>query len=181
VSAAPQALWLYVRCGDRLLAASTEHVERALLVGEAAAPRPAAELGLTGVPRACLGILDVGGAAHAAWDLGLLLGMAPARRAWVLVRLPGMEGPTALALRTDECVHVGPPRIDTLALPLGALRAHGAVRAAFATAGDHALQTGSAPVGYWVDLDALWSGNERHLSRELLQRAGASDARGEHA
>lgn len=175
-AAAPVALdlglWLYLRCAERLLAVEAGSVERALLLDEVPAPDWPDTFGVTDAPPGCLGVLDVRGAAYGAWDLGTLLGSDPARRAWILLQ-PAFEGaPLPLAVRTDECVHVGPPpRGPRLTLPPGALGRRSAWRTVFAAARVPALHAPAASVGYELDLAQLWSRDERGITRELLRRA----------
>ncbi len=51
-------------------------------------------------------VVECAGVAHAAWDLGLLLGEPEVSGAWFLMRIPHRGKILALALRTGECLAV---------------------------------------------------------------------------
>jgi hypothetical protein len=160
-------LWLYVRCADRILGIDAGTVERALLLDEVDPPASAALADLD-APGG-LGCLDVRGVRYGAWDLGLVLGGAPARRAWILLHATFPEGPLPLALRTDECLHVGPPpRGRRLPLPPGAVGRRAAWRSVFAAARVPALHAEPGAVAYEIDLARLWTDDERRLTRAML-------------
>ena len=170
-------LWLYLRCDDRLLAIAAESIQRALLVEEAPPP----QLPPLGAPSGCLGLLQMHGDRHVAWDLGVLLGLSPARRAWILLRAPHEEGPLAVALRTDDCLHVGAfPHAAALPLPAGILRLRPVFPRAFPVSDVPALHGAPTPVGFELDLDRLWTEEERTAMRDLLGCA-AAEGRSEHA
>src|ERR1043166_1512841 len=103
LAATETGLRLFVRCHGYVFALEAGAVERLLLADEVEAPRPVID-----APRACVGVLTVGGRAWVAWDLGLMLEQPPVRAAYLLLRPPD-EPTLALALRTDRCLHVGPP------------------------------------------------------------------------
>jgi hypothetical protein len=161
-------LWLYVRCADRMLAVDAGCVERALLLEEAPPP-DASPLGGGDPLPGCVGVLWVGGSSYGAWDLGEMLGISPARRAWILLRPDFEDGSVALALRTDECLHVGPPPAGPrLALPPAVVGRRAATRSVFAATRVPALPARPGVVGYELDLASLWSAEERRLTREML-------------
>jgi hypothetical protein len=167
-------LWLYVRCDEHLFAIAAEPIERALLVDEAPPPQLA-----LGVPTGCLGLLEAHGARYVAWDLGQLLGLAPSRRAWILLHVPHVDGPQALALRTDDCLHVGLfPHAEAIAIATGVIRTRPAFPRAFPTSAVRALH-GAAAVGFELDLARLWTDDERARTHDLHQPADGG-ARSEH-
>jgi hypothetical protein len=128
--------------------------------------------GMHGPPAGCLGVLTVRGTRYGAWDLGGLLGTEPARRAWILLQPALADGVLPLALRTDECVHVGPPPHGRrLPLPPGAVGRRSACRSVFAAVRVPALHASAGSVGYELDLASLWSDGECEATRDLLRRA----------
>ena len=167
--AAESGLWLYVRGLERLMAMPAEVVERALLVDEAPEPdwpepRPIE------APHGCLGRLVVRGAAYGAWDLGRLLGGEAAHRSWILLRLPRGGQTYPVALRADECLHVGAlPPGRRLELPPGTLRGRAVFRAAFPAAEARGAHGRGALVGFEMDPGALFGDDELEITRALAR------------
>jgi hypothetical protein len=166
-------LRLFVRCHAHLLAFDASWIERILLVEEAPPIVPPPTLGFGfGLPRACLGVLSVSGRSWAAWDLGLLLGLAPVRAAYLLLRSPHDSGARRLALRSDRCLHVGPPAAQVLDLPPGLGRARpGVVSGAFPVDFLKLGKKDSLPVGLHVSLARLWDDDELAMAGDLVEIA----------
>ena len=174
-AAASLDLWLFVRCHDRLLAFAADWIERVLLPEDVPPVRPAAAMGLaqTAASAACLGSIELDGVAYPAWDLGLLLGLPAVAKAWILLRLPRLQGTLPLALRTDECLHIGPlPARQTSRLPPGIVGTRPrAYRCAFTAAVLRAKQRPETPVGLEIDLGGLWTDDELSVAEELRRRS----------
>jgi hypothetical protein len=177
-------LWLYVRGADRLLAIDAGGIERALLLDEAPAVESPALLGMADAPASCLGVLLVRGCAHPAWDLGVMLGGAPSRRAWILFEAGLAHETLPVALRTDECLHVGrPPAGRRLALPAGVLGRRRACRSAFVATRVAGLHAEAGAVGYDLDVRGLLDRSERERSLELVRHfetRGVADGSDDH-
>jgi hypothetical protein len=173
-SAAPVAtetgLWLYVRGLHRLMAMPASIVERALLVDETPGPSWPPAIGPAIAPPGCLGRLAVRGVSYGAWDLGRLLGSEEARRSWILLRLPHGEERLPIALRTDECLHVGVlPRVRRLEIPPGVHRGRTVFRAAFPAADAGGAKGSGALVGFEMELGGLFTDYELEFTSELLR------------
>jgi hypothetical protein len=100
---AAAGLSLVVRCHAWVLALDGECVDR--VAGTADLPEPVRPL-LTGAPAALGLVTPADGVAHAAWDLGRLLGLGDVAGAWVLLRLPFDGSGLPVALRTGPCIGV---------------------------------------------------------------------------
>jgi hypothetical protein len=168
-------LWLYLRGGGRVLALPADQVERALLTDEVAAPRWPPALGPALAPRGCVGLVGVRGVDYGAWDLGTLLGTPEAERAWILLRLARPEGVAAVALRTDECLHVGALASERrLPLPPGILHGRAPFRTAFPLPESAGARGDGSLVGLELDLARLWTDYELEFTGELLRQAAAA-------
>jgi hypothetical protein len=115
---------------------------------------------------ASLGVVKIGGEAHAAWDLGELLGLDPIAAAWILFRV-AHEGTTlSIALRTGACLMVQPLRPE-VSIPGAVFSARGkAFPSAFATSSVR----GKTPAlyGLWLDPARLLTGDELSRSHAIL-------------
>jgi hypothetical protein len=140
-----------------------------LALPDAAQPEPArrrASAGSGGVPPPPL--VRVGEQRWAAWDLGVLLGLAPAQGAWVLLRVPFDGAELSLALRTGPCFAVQAVR-RLAALPPGIFQSR---RAALAGTFANAAVKGArlpAPVGLWIEPFRLWEPLELAASAAALR------------
>jgi hypothetical protein len=163
-------LWLYIRGLHQLMAMPADLVERALLVDEAPPPQWPEAIGPAIAPAGCVGRLSIRGSAYGAWDLGLLLGGEAARRSWILLRLPHAGAAVPVALRTDECLHVGVlPRLRRLELPAGVLPERRLFRAAFPAADAGGARGSASLVGLEMDLGSLLSDYELEFTNELVR------------
>jgi hypothetical protein len=120
----------------------------------------------------CPALSDVAGTAHAAWDLGELLGLPPAAEAWVLLKLPHAGTEVRIALGTGACLavdeipkHVRLPSHGPTTRAAG-IRGGFEPRPSFATKG--------IAFGLVIEPTALLSRRELELSTALLRKAGAS-------
>ena len=111
------------------------------------------------------GLVAVGGAVHASWDLGEILGLGPLASAWVMLDVPHRDKTLRVALRTGACLVVeGLPR--TVEIPRGVLVSRkGAVRGAFGATQRH----GGALFGLLLDPARLFTSIELEDAAALLR------------
>jgi hypothetical protein len=111
------------------------------------------------------GLVAIGGAICASWDLGELLGLEPLSSAWVMLEVPHAKKSLRVALRTGACLVVEAlPR--TVELPRGALVArNSAVRGAFGATKRH----GGALFGLSLDPTRLFTAIELEDAAALLR------------
>ena len=107
--------------------------------------------------------------AAAAWDLGVMLGLAPAQGAWVLLRAQFEDGEVPLALRTGPCFSVQGVR-PLAALPPGIFRERrAALTDSFAVAALKGVRA-SAQVGLWIEPGRLWEPSELAASAAAIRQ-----------
>lgn len=156
-SRAVGALHLFVACGPWVLALRADAVERLVLPEEARL----LDLAPSDGPPASLGRLEAGGLAYAAFDLGLLLGLAAQSEAWVLLSLCRPAGPLPLALRTGACLSVASLPEPRSALPEAVMRTRaGLFTSAFRPTRLRHGRGESAAAGLVLDLTRLLSDEE---------------------
>jgi hypothetical protein len=161
-------LCVVLACHHLLCALPIRSVDR-LALPDAAQPvsrRTSRAKGDAGVPPPPL--VRLGEQSWAVWDLGVLLGLAPAQGSWVLLQVPLDGGAVALALRTGPCFAVQSVR-RLAALPPGIFRARRAALAGtFASA---AVKGPRAPaqVGLWIEPARLWEPLELAASAAVLR------------
>jgi hypothetical protein len=115
-------------------------------------------------------VVQVGDDRYAAWDLGLLLGLRPLARSWVLLRVSHGGKQVPIALRTGPCLAV--QKVHRLMkLPPGIFRARRAALTDGFAAGTTKGAAHHASVGLWLDPARLWEGHELQASAAALARA----------
>jgi hypothetical protein len=162
VAPAPSSLMVFALVSPWVFALPAASVERLILPEEGRLEEDDAAVG------AGLGLLRVGRVSYAAFDLGLLLGLPAQSEAWILLRLPGPQGPLPLALRTGPCLSAGPlPRATMAGLPEALLRARPRLFAGAFPAPQRARAgRDMGAIGLALDLGHLWT------EAELLEAEG---------
>lgn len=143
--AAQGELAVVVSCHDVLCAIPASLIERMTLAEETPVDvEPVA---------AAPGLVRLGDAQLPAWDLGTLLGLAPTRSAWLLVRSGREDLPARVAIRSGPCLVV--KRVERgVTLPRGLLRSHGdALPSAFRAS--RVVPSFPSVVGVWIDVARL--------------------------
>lgn len=169
---AASRLVVYVLCAPWILALPASPVERLLLPEEG-------RLEESGIRErgAALGLFRVGRVRYAAWDLGLLLGLPAQSEAWMLLRLPGPQGPLPLALRTGACLSAGPLPSALGLLPPLLFRARPRLFAgAFPAVQRGRAGRAASAIGLALDLDHLWTEAEKAEAETSLRAASAEEA-----
>jgi len=112
-------------------------------------------------------VVRVAGRCYAAWDLGVLFGLAPVSGAWVLLSLMHEGAEVALALRTGPCFAVQTLR-NLIKLPGEIFQERrGALTDGFATSAVRKADL-DTNVGVLVDPKGLWSRQELQISAAVL-------------
>ena len=164
-------LCVVLACHDLVCALPIRSVERLALPRDLepvpSRRRPDAKLGPGAIPPPA--VMRLGAESWAAWDLGLMLGLAPAQGTWVLLRAPLDGGQVPLALRTGPCFAVQGVR-PLAALPPGIFQARRAALAGtFASAGGAVKGRVPAQVGLWIEPARLWEPLELAASAAALR------------
>jgi len=166
------ALCVLTTCHELVCAIEAPSTERLALPEEVRRWQPP-----DGRPAPSVAIVEHNDRRYAAWNLGELLHLPPTNHAWVMLQVPHRGGVLRLALCTGPCLVVRPLTQRT-ALPRGLFRDRAAaIQGAFATqsiptARSHKL----GPVGYVLDVRALWTADERDASAAALAAAGEASA-----
>lgn len=118
-------------------------------------------------PRGTVRMLEVGGQALPAWNLGLLLGLPSTTEAGVVVRVPAMEN-FRFCLETGPCLLVRPSeRVVPLEAGLFRTRRR-ALDGAFVIP-DTLRQRTRATVGFSLNIDGLLTSSERDVAERVLR------------
>jgi len=115
-------------------------------------------------------VVQVGDERFAAWDLGLMLGLRPLAKSWVLLRVSHAGKQVPIALRAGPCLAVQNVR-KLMKLPPGIFRARrAALTDGFAAAATKGIRH-HASVGLFLDPVRLWEDHELQASAAALARA----------
>jgi hypothetical protein len=118
-------------------------------------------------------VVQVGGERYAAWDLGLMLGLRPVAKSWVLMQVPHAGKSVPIALRAGPCLAVQNVR-KLMKLPPGIFRARrAALTDGFAAAAATKGARYHASVGLWLDPARLFEASELQASATALARAAS--------
>jgi hypothetical protein len=159
-------LCVLTACHDWVCALEAPCTERLALPGEVQRRRPAGGARAPGVP-----IVEHNDVAYAAWNLGTLLELAPTSHTWILLQIPHRDAPLRLALAAGPCLAVR-PLTARISVPRGVFRDRAAaIQSAFAAR--EVVPKATSPVGYVLDVRALWTVEERDASASALAAARA--------
>jgi hypothetical protein len=166
-------LCVFIDCHSFLCAFAVSGIDRLILADEVdlgdedGAPRSPAR------PLSGQHLVGVAGFPFVAWDLSLLLAVAPASRAFLLLRIAHGDHEIPIALRTGPCLFVEPLRTLT-PVPQGVFRSRrGAIAGAFAVGSrtGGSVKT-AAKLGLYLDPRHLWTSDDLDTSRRTLEREG---------
>jgi hypothetical protein len=162
-SSEPRELCVVVGCHGLACVVPARWIERLVLPGEVASIATADH-----EPGAAPLVL-VGEKAYSAWNLGLLLGLAPLDAAWLLLRVEHKGESLPIALHTGPCLVVL-ELAPGVALPPGAFRSRvGALASVLGTASMKGKFT--TEVALWLDPAHMWHPDELDGAAAALRAA----------
>jgi len=160
----PRELCVVLACHQLVCVLPARWIERLVMPDEVASIAPVS------AEAHAPPLVLVGEKHFAAWNLGVLLGLAPLDAAWVLLRVPHKGATLPIALHTGACLVVQ-PLAPGVSFPAGAFRARpGAVVSALPTS---AIKSRLAvDLALCLDPAHLWGEDELDLAARVLGAAG---------